>query len=100
MSTAKKPFALSKETMDIERLGMLKAEIAILTAEHDKIESRLRRKLGRRVGLHYAFTAFDGMAKTFNYVRAKRLIGAAEFYKCWKEVGYRSSRLTSLKQKD
>ena len=97
MATKTKPFALSKETRDIERLGMLKAEIAALTAEHDRIESRLRKTLGRRVALHFAFTAYDTVAKTFNYVRAKRLLGAAVYDKCWKTTEYRSSRLTSLK---
>lgn len=98
MVTKSKPFALSKETLDIERLGMLKAEIAALTKEHDRIEERLRRKLGRRIGLHFAFTAYDTVAKTFNYVRAKRLLGAAVYDKCWKTTAYRSSRLTSLKE--
>lgn len=95
-----KPFHMSRETIDIERLAELKLHIATLTAEHNKIEQRLRRKLGRRVGLTHAFTAFEGVAKTFDYVKAKRKLGADVYEKCWKETAYISSRLTTLKRSE
>jgi hypothetical protein len=93
---AKTAFVMSKEMADVERLGALKEQIAALQREHDKLETRLRKKLGRRIGLTFMLNVFDSTNKTFNYARAKRLLGADTYARCWKENAYRTSRLTKL----
>jgi hypothetical protein len=98
MRAAKKNFMVTPEMEAIDRLGKLKQEIAKLTEEHNKLEKKLRRKLGARSGLLFRITVFDGVAKTFNFAKARRLLGAAVYEKCWTETEYRSSRLTKLSE--
>jgi predicted transcriptional regulator len=93
---AKAAFVMSKEMADVERLGALKEQLAALQVEHDKLETRLRKKLGKRFGIHFVLTVYDSMNKTFNYVKAKRLMGAEAYNKCWTENNYRTSRLTKI----
>lgn len=92
---AKAKFVVDQVALDIDRLGDLKAELAALQVEHDKLEKKLRRKLGKRTGFRFALNVFDSMNKTFNYAKAKRLLGAA-YDKCWTENEYRTSRLTKI----
>lgn len=98
MKAARKQFMVTPEMEAIDRLGRLKQEIAELTAEHNKLEKRLRRKLGARTGLLFRITVFDGVAKTFNFAKARRLLGAAVYDKCWTETEYRSSRMTKIRE--
>lgn len=95
---AKAKFVMSQEMINIDRLGELKEQIADLQLEHDKLEARLRKKLGKRSGLSFVLNVFDSMNKTFNYAKAKRLLGADAYAKCWTENPYRTSRLTKINQ--
>lgn len=98
MKAARKQFMVTPEMEEIDRLGRLKQEIAELTAEHNRLEKKLRRKLGARTGLLFRITVFDGVAKTFNFAKARRLLGAAVYDKCWTETEYRSSRMTKIRE--
>lgn len=93
---AKSGFALTRNQIDTDRLGALKQQIAALQAEHDKIETRLRKREGTVTGLNFKITVYDSTGKQFNFARAKRLLGAATYDKCWTPTEYRTSRVTEL----
>lgn len=97
MANKKAAFAITQEMIDVDHLGDLKEKIKELQMEHDKLERKLRRKLGERVGLNYKFVSFDSSNRTFNYDKARRVMGAAAYERCWKENTFRSSRLTKIK---
>lgn len=92
----KSNFVLSKAQRDIERLAELKAELSALQEVHDRLETRLRRRLGRQTGVNHVLNVYDSVAKTFNYTRAQRLLGAEAYSRCWKSTPYRTSRITKI----
>ena len=95
---AKAKFVVNQVALEVDKLGDLKAEIAFLQEEHDKLERKLRRrKIGKILGWRFTLTVFEGSNKTFNHAKAKRLMGEQAYSKCWKENLFRSSRVTKLK---
>jgi hypothetical protein len=81
----------------IDRLGKLKARIAVLQAEHDTLEEKLRSRIGRYSTDSYEFSVFDVLGKKFNWSRAKRLLGE-KYESLWIENSFRSSKLTKIKE--
>jgi hypothetical protein len=64
------------------------------------LEERLRKKLGKRFGQHFVLNVFESTNKTFNYTKAKRLLGEAVYGKCWTENSFRTSRLTKISRSE
>jgi hypothetical protein len=93
----KKPFAVTQKQINIDRLGEIRAEIAELQLEHDKLVARFTKTTGRFQGLEYKINVYDSHNLTFNHARARRLLGADTYARCWKRNEYRTLRITTLK---
>lgn len=94
----KAKFAITRTMTDIDALGALKAEIAALTATHDALEAKLRKRVGVRSGMAFTMTVYDSHNRTLNYARVRRLLGPDAYSRCWTENEYRTSRITKLKK--
>lgn len=95
MAKIKAPVAKPTRSELVDHLGDLKEQMKALQVEHDALEAMLRKRLGGCTGENYTLTVFDVVGKTFNWTKAKKLLGSA-YDKCWTTNEYRSSRVTSV----
>lgn len=91
-------FVMSQTQINIDRLGAVRAQLAELQVEHDKLVARLSKTVGKRSGVEFTVNVYDAHNKTFNYARARRLLGASVYDRCWTRNDYRALRLTTMKE--
>jgi len=90
---------LSPRQAAVDRLGALKAEIASLQETHDRLEAKLRGKLGTVEGSNFRICVFDVSGTKFDWTKAKRLLGE-RYAKCWQPNDFRSSKLVPIDKPD
>jgi hypothetical protein len=97
MASKSNGFVLTKTMQYVERLAELKEQLEELQAQHDRLQTRLRKRLGRTDGVHHAITVWDAEGKAFDHDRARRRLGVADYERCWKPTAYRNSRLIKIR---
>ena len=94
---AKTPVKLSKVSTDIDRLGTIKEEMSALAAEEKRLETRLRRRMGKREGAEFDISVWEVEQRRLDPNKVSKKLGSIEFAKCFSSLSYVTSRVTRKK---